>query len=232
MAVEYDETIWLSERSIYQLWSWKSIYPAAAMAASAVESTCSNNLAQSPWTCCSLFRIWHNSSSNISMVHRMLHLMLLLQLPLPDSWIPWISCIICEDVRQNVIAFAVYVNEDCDQISKAVWKCQCKYVHSIPQWDSLIINICKYSCSDCTNHRNTWDCYMLFQAVWCLYTMLQWCVCTCDYVYNRFVLLRIMPPLHRATSELGVVPCGKEIWTRPHGSTRGKKRHTGTPRVS
>ena len=42
----------------------------------------------------------------------------------------------------------------------------------------------------------------------------------------------LMPPLHRDTSELGVVPCGKEIWTRPHGTTRGEKRHTGTPRVS
>ena len=41
-----------------------------------------------------------------------------------------------------------------------------------------------------------------------------------------------MPPLHRDTSELGVVPCGKEIWTRPHGTTRGEKRHMGTPRVS
>ena len=42
----------------------------------------------------------------------------------------------------------------------------------------------------------------------------------------------VMPPLHRDTSELGVVPCGKEIWTRPHGTTRGEKCHTGTPRVS
>ena len=41
-----------------------------------------------------------------------------------------------------------------------------------------------------------------------------------------------MPPLHRDTSELGVVRYGKEIWTRPHGTTRGEKRHTGTPRVS
>ena len=30
-----------------------------------------------------------------------------------------------------------------------------------------------------------------------------------------------MPPLHRDSSELGVVPCGKEIWTRPQGTTRG-----------
>ena len=42
----------------------------------------------------------------------------------------------------------------------------------------------------------------------------------------------VMPPLHQDTSELGVVPCGKEIWTWPHGTTREEKRHTGTPRVS
>ena len=36
-----------------------------------------------------------------------------------------------------------------------------------------------------------------------------------------------MPPLHRDTSELGVVPCGKEIWTRPHGTTRGKNGTRG-----
>ena len=41
-----------------------------------------------------------------------------------------------------------------------------------------------------------------------------------------------MPPLHRDTNEFGVVPYGKEIWTRPHGTTRGEKQHTGTPRVS
>ena len=38
-----------------------------------------------------------------------------------------------------------------------------------------------------------------------------------------------MPPLHRDTSELGVVPCGKEIWTRPHGTTRGGKTLHGDP---
>ena len=43
---------------------------------------------------------------------------------------------------------------------------------------------------------------------------------------------KLMPPLHRDRSELGVVPCGKTNWIRPHGTTRGEKRHTGTPRVS
>ena len=39
----------------------------------------------------------------------------------------------------------------------------------------------------------------------------------------------VMPPLHRDTSELGVVLCGKEIWTRPHGTTRGEKTPHGDP---
>ena len=33
-----------------------------------------------------------------------------------------------------------------------------------------------------------------------------------------------MPPLHRGTSELGVVPYGKEIWTRRNHSG-GKTAH-------
>ena len=35
----------------------------------------------------------------------------------------------------------------------------------------------------------------------------------------------LMPPLHQDTSELGVVSCGKEIWTWPHGTTRGNMPH-------
>ena len=38
-----------------------------------------------------------------------------------------------------------------------------------------------------------------------------------------------MPPLHRDTSELGVVPYEKEIWTRPHGTTRGGGNVTREP---
>ena len=52
------------------------------------------------------------------------------------------------------------------------------------------------------------------------------------HIHNIARYPLFMPPLHRDTGVLGVVPCGKEIWTRPHGTTRGEKRHTGTPRVS
>ena len=52
------------------------------------------------------------------------------------------------------------------------------------------------------------------------------------YIASALRQAFLMPPLHRDTSELGVVPCGKEIWTRPHGTTLGEKRHMGTPRVS
>ena len=45
---------------------------------------------------------------------------------------------------------------------------------------------------------------------------------------NNCPLTDLMPPLHQDTSELGVVPCGKEIWTLPHGTTQEEKRHTGT----
>ena len=36
-----------------------------------------------------------------------------------------------------------------------------------------------------------------------------------------------MPPLHRDTSELGVVLYGKESWTRPHGTTWGENGTRG-----
>ena len=45
---------------------------------------------------------------------------------------------------------------------------------------------------------------------------------------NSF-LPHLMPPLHRDMSELGVVPCGKESWTRPHGTTWGGNMPHGDP---
>lgn len=42
----------------------------------------------------------------------------------------------------------------------------------------------------------------------------------------------LMLPSHGDTSELSVVPCGRNSWTRCNGTTWDKRWHTGTPRVS